>query len=420
MVPVTVSPGILHTLAHRAGVREGADGWFASPLGTAIAAAAASRHPPGDRAAAEAALARLDSWRNGERRGRVSGDAAAVAVAERASAALGVRDRVRTRDAVGWAVDVAGRQRDIVPELHLALVVWGLDEAVPDRGGQPWVALRERLSRGRAHGVDGALRAYASSVAAERFDAVALVGQLLNELTMSPRAADGAVIVWLLTVAAERCARALPHGDSGLRTLVERRSLLVERLCAELDDDSFLDPDVPELDPYADEPAVPERLSSLEALLLDSALAPADPEDPWLTFPEAEARFGDDARTLRSRTRIGAAAGTLVVGVAVAVAVAAVLLLRGAERPVAASWATLPFSVSVVSAAKLVEPLAAGRRKAVDAFGGLGVTGALWASLLLADRMLAEPLLEGTTGAVVAVLAVGVAAFVWSVLRDPD
>lgn len=62
--------------------------------------------------------------------------------------------------------------------------------------------------------------------------------------------------------------------------LVERRAALTERLAVELDEDAFRVPHLDEFDPEADRPPdpTPTYLSPMEALLLDIALGPTDPD----------------------------------------------------------------------------------------------------------------------------------------------
>jgi hypothetical protein len=74
--------------------------------------------------------------------------------------------------------------------------------------------------------------------------------------------------------------------EPGLNALVERRAALTARLAVELDEGRLPHPPhVDEFDPQAERPSdpVPIFLSPMEALLLDIALAPAEPEQAWLT-----------------------------------------------------------------------------------------------------------------------------------------
>jgi hypothetical protein len=247
---VSASALTLHVLAHRAGARHrDAEDWWGSAIETALAGVSASRHPPAHREQAERALERVQRWRRTGQARPVSADAVALALAARTAATLALADRNLLSAAIE-AVDArAARGPAIVPELHLALAAWALDDLVVDRDQAPWPGLRTRLDRGTVYGVDDGLRSYAAAVAARRFDPRALVQDLIARVPASPTVADGSVVLWLLGVAVDRVTRSMPSDEPGLNALVERRAVLTERLAVELDEGAFRTPHVDEFDP---------------------------------------------------------------------------------------------------------------------------------------------------------------------------
>jgi hypothetical protein len=101
------------------------------------------------------------------------------------------------------------------------------------------------------------------------------------------------VLLWLLRASLDRLLPVLPEGDSALELLLEKRSELVDYLAAQLDDETFRQPDDSLLPDYA---AVPEYLTSFEALLLDVGLATGSEPAEWLTREEAHTWMGAKER----------------------------------------------------------------------------------------------------------------------------
>lgn len=319
----------LHVHAHRAAARvRDIDDWWGSPLDTALAAVAATRHPAAYREVAERSVDRLLRWwREGQVR-PVSADAAALALTARAAADLARREPQLLADATDAADRMATRDASVVPDLHVALAAWALDDLQGERDAPPWPAIRQRLGQGSAFGMDAALRDYLTCIAQPGADTQTLVRRMLTSSTLSPTTADMGVVLWLLTISIERASRALGAEEPGLAALADWRTGLVVRLAGEIDEDSFRLPEGDDFDPEAeaDKTAV-VFISPTEALLVDIALASPEPEQPWLSFPEAEALFGQRAReqavhTHRwiRRTAMVVAAGGLATGMAVTLA----------------------------------------------------------------------------------------------------
>lgn len=414
---MSASPESLHVIAHRAGARpRDASDWWGSAIETALAAVAATRHSGAHRELAEAAVDRLVRWQRAGESRPVSADAVALALAARAAATLARRDPQLQAAAVAAVEIMAQRTSDVVPELHIALAAWALDELVSDRDAHPWLALRDRVTRGSAFGVDAALRAYTAGTAAKQFDAAGLVQALITQTPLGPGANDATIVLWLLGVGIDRCARVMGVEEPGLRALIERRASITERLALELDEHVFSAPAVGGFDPDAsvDDPRT-TYLSPMEALLLDIAVAPAEPDDAWLTYPQAEQLFGERARDARRQTRSErrqtAVAHTLSAALAGGVTALA-LVLGGAETLVAICWALAVALVGTALAVRRVRPVAVHRVRA-DAGGAACVTGALCAALNAANQMLHTPLLSDAAGLIAGTVVTTASGVLW-------
>lgn len=402
----------LHVHAHRAAARvRDVDDWWGSPLDTALAAVAATRHPAADREVAERSVDRLLRWwREGQMR-PVSADAAALALTARAAANLARREPQLFADAAAAADRMATRDASVVPDLHVALAAWALDDLQSDRDAPPWPAIRQRLRQGRAFGIDAALRDYLTGIAQPGTDTRTLVQRMLSSSTLSPAPPDMGVVLWLLTIALERACRALSADEPGLAALADWRTGLVARLAGEIDEDSFRLPGGDDFDPDAE----PDKttvmfISPTEALLMDLALASPEPEQPWLRFPEAEALFGQRAREQavhtrrwKRRTAMVVAAGGLAAGAAVALALN---LASMAVSP------TLSFGVAVWAG---VSACAGGiwQRSGAGAVAGpttvLCATLALVALLVAVNGLLPQQLFSDVAGLAVGALVTAVA-----------
>lgn len=386
---MTATPETLHLLAHQAALRGPAcEDWWDTPLDTALAALSSARHPPAHRERAERAVARLQRWHATDKARRISADTTALALAAATATQLAQTDQALEQAAVEALADLASRGQDAAPTLHLALCCFALDRVAPDRELAPWPELRAHFEARRAHGLDAALVALCGAFAARRFDAAELVRGLLNAVPASPSLSDGAIVLWILTAALERCSTELGAKEPGLQALVDRRSEIAARLAQELDRDSFELPPVEDFDPGASETlGSMTYLSRTEALLIDLSLASAEPESPWLRYEEAEGLFGKAAAETRDELRerettlvrrtavlvgaLGTALGAVLwlslvqAGAEGALAVAAGLALAGLAGTVAAVLArgerddlALAQSVGIFSAILLLTGLA--------------------------------------------------------------
>ncbi len=420
---MSAPPETLHVLAHRAGEeRRDETDWWGSPIETGLAAAAAVRHHSAYREVGERALDRLLGWWSTEPRRRVSAEVVAVSLAAKTAHALARLDDALTADAAARVADMARRDPAVVPELHVALAVWALDNIVPDRDQAPWPNIRDRLSRGSAHGSDETLRAYSSAVAARTFDAADLVRRMLNTLPASPAPTDAAVVAWLLTAAVERCARTLRLDEPGLLSLFDHRARLVDRLAVDVSERTFLQPQVADLEPDHDERPPPAmHLSSMEALLLDCALASRDAATPWLTFDEARELFGGRERTAEqkaNRWRLASSAMSAVAGLFATLTLALILNRYGASTTVTRASATAAAATWSAASIAVARP-AVRRHKLLDAVGVLLVTLALVGVVLLVNALLPEPFMEEVTGFAIGGL-LGVASSVGWLLLARD
>lgn len=420
------APDALHLLAHRAGLRQRErEDWWGSAIETALAGVSPTRHPPAQREQAEQALAGLERWSRAGTARPISADAVALALAARIAATLG-RSDASMRDAAIAAVDaMAQRTQEVIPELHVALVVWGLEAVLPDRAARPWPAVCERLERGSVYGLDAALRAYAVAVAAPQLDAAGLVQTLITLTPPSPELGDGSTVLWLLAVALDLCTATLPATDSGLNALLERRASITGRLAVELDGDAFRPPDLTEFDPTA-QPAAGDTpaayLSSMEALMLDIALAPSADEAAWLSLPQAESLLGERTREARAaarrerlRTALTISAGAVLAGAALCFG----LVVAGSAWRVSLALA-LALALAVAAVSVAVAHSVVARRPVSAAAGAACVTGSLCAALNAINELLARPLLSDAAGVITGAVIVSVATVMWAFLAGHD
>jgi hypothetical protein len=166
------------------GARPSRPAWPPSP---------AIRHPAAHREQAERALDALERWRRTGSPRPISADAVALALAVRTAHALARRDAELTAAATTAVSLMADRTPEVVPELHVALACWALDDVVTDRDQAPWPALRARLEAGNTYGLDQALRSYGVAIAARQFGAARLVQNLITQIPTSPGPTDAAV-----------------------------------------------------------------------------------------------------------------------------------------------------------------------------------------------------------------------------------
>jgi hypothetical protein len=410
-------PNALHLLAHQAQLRaRTASDWWDNPLDTALAAVSASRHPPAFRGDGELAVRRLRRWQDDCEPRRVSADATAIVLTAAAAASLGLRTHILDTAAIVAAEQLASRSRDAAPLLHIALTVWGLDSVVPDREQSPWPALRAHLDQTpSAHGRDEALLALSAALNATVLDGAGLVQTLLARVPGSPSLEDGAILLWILTVAIERAALSLPATDTGLRALSDRRAEMAERLAQELDAAAFVAPEIDDFDPDGTAAAAMEiYLSPLEALLLDISLASGEREQPWLRFEEAQELFGRREREVRQS--LGRRTATLISTAAVLAGAlfASVLVANSVRWAVAVAAAVALASVGCsVSATVLVRSRNTPMAIALLTFG---VTLLLTALLDVVNELIQPHPLADATGVIIGIIAPVIAAVMAAVI----
>jgi hypothetical protein len=423
LVPVSVAaPDRLHLLAHNAATfARNVEDWWGSPIDTSLAAVALARHSRAYRDDAERTLERLLRWARDERPRRISADVTALALTARAAADLQRSDPSLIAAAAAAVDDLATRDRATVPELHLALCAWALDDLVSDRDQRPWPTLRSRSARTRLGGVDEPLARYVAALASEPFEANRLVQDLIAEIGSAPGVSETSLLLWLITAAAERLARVLPPDDNAFHVLVRQRAELVDRLAGEIDEQTFVEPTMADFgDEGPDDLRVIRFLSRFEALLLDIALAPTDGATPWVTFTEAESLFG--AREREARTELASVRRRLLDSVAAVTASLALasgmtlwlgLQAQDVEGGVAYSLAAALASGVLVFAALA---LRRGRPNAVvDSLGPLFALFALLAALNAVNLHMKKPLVSDAASLIIGAAIVGVATVIWQV-----
>jgi len=415
------APDHLHVMVHRAVLasRGFEDSW-ASPIETSLAAIAFARHSPAYRADAVRALERTLRWWRDESPRPISAEVAALTLTARAASDLQRADPKLTEAAASAVDELLARNGVQIPDLHVALCVWALDGLVDDRDQAPWPRVRE-LSRAARSGVNQPLGTFIDSVAGQVFEPNQLVQDLLSQVGAAPGLSDSCILVWLLTAATDKLAGSLSANDNALQLLVRNRATLVERLVGEVDERTFLAPEVPDFGTDTSSVSdVPNFLTSFEALLVDVSLAAREEADSWLTYSEAEKLFGDNARIARTATlaadakgRRRAAALLVVLGFALGVVTHFSVTTARIRTPVAnassVSVSSFFFALSVVlgSANKQV----ALRGPATSFFSILSLTAAVAAI----DQSVAHPFVSDLGGLVVGALiasAVSLALYV--------
>jgi hypothetical protein len=286
----------LHLEVHKVfGASKDADGWYGSPLETALAAVALSAHGPAYREDAVRALDSTLRWWRGGHFANTSDDAAALALGALAASNLqrSIPSLVaKAGESVGR---IASRKASFIPDLHLALSAWALDRLILDRASGPWPQLLGRFQIGTSGGVDTLIREYGKAVASSEFDGRLLLQRLLAAVVSAPSSSDAAVLMWILTLSIERLAPSMSEEDPEMKILLRQRTELVERLLAnEPDAGAVVD---------EDEGAPRAKLSPLEAFLIDIALPQMD-SPPFLTASEAKAWFGQKWRRERATTSV--------------------------------------------------------------------------------------------------------------------
>jgi hypothetical protein len=272
-------------------------------------------------------------------------------------------------------------------------------------------------------GVDEPLRRLGSGLAQHPFDANRLVQDLIVDIGGAPGLSDGVILLWLISAAADELARSLPASDNAFQVLLRRRAELVERLAGDIDDRTFVEPDVDVFDPGTEyTPLDVTYLSPFEALLLDVALASRDDATPWLTYVEADQLFGDEATALRrnlvsTRQSFAVRAGLLVGVIGLLGALAAWFVMReygvasDVRLPLAVAVAAIGMAFGVAVASRERPPTIIG-----DALGSLLVACAAIATFLAINNIPKEPLVADANGvAADVIIAAGVLAL-WACL----
>ena len=320
----TPATGELHAWAHRvsAATRD-EDYWWGSPIETALAGLALSRHAPVYRKDAALALDRLVRWFRQNRPIVTSDDVAALALSARLETELTGTSPEFLGQAVQAVDKLARRDWPALPELHLAFCTWALDDLVADRGELPWPALREFFQRRSAH--TGVVRALSAALVLQVPDNDRLVDDLASATPALHDVSDLAIFVWTATAAIARLAPDRQSSDNRFRLLLEKRAEMVERLTQDVATSMVVDHE------WLPSESIADSARSFEALLLDMCLAPDGREPPWLTLDEAEALFAeriDSSAVALSRAGAGAS---------VALAAAVYLALDRVAAPVATS-----------------------------------------------------------------------------------
>ncbi len=284
-------------------------------------------------------------------------------------------------------------------------------------------AWAEHFPRG---GSNVAIATYTGAVAQIRINALKLAEDLVTQIGAVANPTDACILMWLVTVAIHRLSHELSKDDSTLQVLIRRRTELIERLSAEIDDYSLRDSandaqddvDADVVQPTDNEPV---RLSSIEAVLLDFSLASKDPSHPWLTFEEAVKLFGDDAAQVRlelADTRRSSRKQMAWFVAALGVTTSAVLWLTLHTQEIANAIAR-PATVSLFALFMLqVTRLASADESAIgDAAGVFWGTLAPLALVVAVDRCLRQPFISDVGGLIAGALIAAAAGLLWALAK---
>lgn len=158
----------------------------------------------------------------------------------------------------------------------------------------------------------------------------------------------------------------------------------------------------------------------MEALLLDIAVAPTQPDESWLTYPQAEQLFGEDAR--RARSAVNAqrrlTAGVLGLAGLLAGAVLALGLELASVTTIVAICGGLTLAFVGVGAALAYGRSAVSDRVRADALGVACLTGAVCAAVNGVNQILERALFADAAGLIGGALIAALAGILWIVLKQ--
>jgi hypothetical protein len=263
--------------------------------------------------------------------------------------------------------------------------------------------------------LDAPLRTFTQAIAEPAAEAVALARDLLTQAPTSPGLDDAPTLLWLLTLAIEHLSTRLPHGDSGLGALIDRRAELARRLAQELDERAFSEPTVAD---FADERELDLRpvvyVSPLEALMIDMSLASSKPGTSWVRFEEAEALFGRRERAARGALARRTGAFLWLIGAFGAGLSYTALGWADAEHDIMTPAALLALSLFGTAATVVVDRWR--RVRATVAAGVLTITAALVAGVMTINEALPQPFLPDLSGFAAGALVGAVATYAHALL----
>jgi len=310
-VVVTVDVKRLHDHAHASvSAQRDVDGWWGTPMETALIAAAGIRHTAGSREMSNAALDQLVAW-SVDPGPRVLGDnAAALALTAKAARDLRGGSGALLHQAVELVDAVCSGSEILLAPLHVALVAWALDDLVPDRQQAPWSAMRTALGRFSNQGLNDALVSFASTLADGRRTHTDL---RLTQVAVSGRAEE-CILLWLLTAAAayESSRPAAEPDPSDLEQIGRRRTELLDQLMAELEGQPLVPVEVADFDPFSEGAEERQGLHIFEAVMLDLALSDEYSSTALITLEESSRLIQRAANGRRMIYASVTAAATLV------------------------------------------------------------------------------------------------------------
>ena len=274
---------------------------------------------------------------------------------------------------------------------------------------QNWGVLRERCQL---------------ALGSTTLSASSLAQQLISEVSASPSVIDGAVLCPGLTVGIAIASAVLPPTDSALQLLVARRMQVLERLNDEIDERTFIQPDIADFDPDVEPTPVRTYLTSFEALLLDFGLASRDESKPWLLFEEAQKLFGkrEESAIAVGDQRVSRTRGWLAL-LTTLLAIAAGGFLRFGlttlkVRPGIANAGAISLCAAILVVAVVVSPGRDSRTR--ESSGLFFVVTSLLSAVVAVNQSMKKPFLGDVAGLVLGTGLAALAAVVWFTIKRQD
>jgi hypothetical protein len=199
---------------------------------------------------------------------------------------------------------------------------------------------------------------------------------------------------------------------------------VLERLNDEIDERTFIQPDIADFDPDVEPTPVRTYLTSFEALLLDFGLASRDESKPWLLFEEAQKLFGkrEESAIAVGDQRVSRTRGWLAL-LTTLLAIAAGGFLRFGlttlkVRPGIANAGAISLCAAILVVAVVVSPGRDSRTR--ESSGLFFVVTSLLSAVVAVNQSMKKPFLGDVAGLVLGTGLAALAAVVWFTIKRQD